>query len=200
MLPPLRRLRRLVPVLLLTAVAACTPYSTYPPVETGEALVPWMYPVPQVMSKSLRTAYEKTVGALEVPNGRPDLVFALPEGVSTGVWDQVGVDTGIDGARSMTEEDMALGTPVWSIEQVRVRNLRAEVDVIFPVTDGYERATLILESEPFKPFVVKFFQRWRVPVEPPVFTGASDAESEVEVDAEATDSEVEAEPAEEFDV
>jgi hypothetical protein len=94
----------------------------------------------------------------------------------------------------MSEEDMFLGTPVWAIEQIRVRNLRAEVDVIFPVNTGYERATVILESEPFKPFRVAFFQRWRVPVEPPVYTGPVLEESEVDTEVEAeTEVETEAE-------
>ena len=86
---------------------------------------------------------------------------------------------------------MFQGTPVWAIEQIRVRNLRAEVDVLFPVNTGYERATVILESEPFKPFTVKFFQRWRVPVEPPVYTGPNDQEPEVEVETEVETETVE---------
>lgn len=177
---PHRCLRPIVSALLLTLLAACTPYSTYPPVETGEALVPWMYPVPQVMSKALRTTYEKTVGSLAVPAGQPGLVYSIPEGISDGVWRQVGIDAGVEGSRPMTEEDMFLGTPIWAIEQVRIRNRRAEVDVIFPVTDGYERATIILEADPFQPYVVKFFQRWRVPVEPPVYTGPTRDEDVVE--------------------
>lgn len=171
MLRPARRLRRLVPALLLAGLASCTPYSTYPPVETGEAILPWMYPMPQVMASSLRTTYEKTVGPLELPDGTPPLVFALPAGISEGVWTQVGLETDIDGARPMTEDDMFAGVGIWAVEQVRIRNQRAEVDVIFPVPDGYERATVILQSNPFEPYRVEFFQRWRVPVEPPVYTG-----------------------------
>ena len=191
-----RALARVLPVLTVAAISACTPYSTYPPDDTGEALVPWMYPMPQLMSKSLRTTYEKTASALDDGTGLPALVYAIPPDISSGVWNQVGVDTGIEGARPMVEEDMLLGTPVWAIEQVRVRNLRAEVDVIFPVKSGYERATVILESEPFKPFRVSFFQRWRVPIDAPVYTGEIVDEPEVEVveDVEVQDeTEVEAE-------
>ncbi len=166
-----RTLECVLPLVVVAAVSGCTPYSTYPPDDTGEALVPWMYPMPQLMSKSLRTTYDKTVAGLDTADGTPTLVFALPADISGGVWDQVGVDTGVDGARPMVLEDVELGTPVWAIEQIRVRNLRAEVDVIFPVRTGYERATVILESEPFRPFEVAFFQRWRVPVEAPGFTG-----------------------------
>ena len=198
-----RVLGRVLPIAVIAAVSACTPYSTFPPDDTGEALVPWMYPMPQLMSKSLRTTYDKTAGALDTADGLPTLVYAIPADISTGVWQQVGVDTGIEGARQMTEADMFKGTPVWAIEQIRVRNLRAEVDVLFPVNTGYERATVILESEPFKPFNVKFFQRWRVPVDPPVYTGPKaeepevEAEPQVEIEVEAEAVEVsEAPPAE----
>ncbi|MFM1832516.1 MAG: hypothetical protein RLZZ461_832 [Planctomycetota bacterium] len=198
-----RVLGRVLPIAVIATVSACTPYSTYPPDDTGEALVPWMYPMPQLMSKSLRTTYDKTAGALDTADGLPTLVYAIPADISTGVWQQVGVDTGIEGARQMTEADMFQGTPVWAIEQIRVRNLRAEVDVLFPVNTGYERATVILESEPFKPFDVKFFQRWRVPVDPPVYTGPKaeepevEAEPQVEIEVEAEAVEVsEAPPAE----
>ncbi len=193
-----RVLSRGLAVVAIVAVSACTPYSTYPPDDTGEALVPWMYPMPQLMATSLRTTYDKTASGLDTGSEPPTLVYSIPGDISVGVWQQVGVDTGIEGARPMIEADMAVGTPVWAIEQVRVRNLRAEVDVIFPVTTGYERATVILESEPFKPFRVSFFQRWRVPVEAPVYTGPTteapeaELEEDAEVDAETgAQSEVE---------
>ncbi len=194
-----RVLGRVLPIAVIATVSACTPYSTYPPDDTGEALVPWMYPMPQLMSKSLRTTYDKTAGALDAADGLPTLVYAIPADISTGVWQQVGVDTGIEGARPMTEADMFQGTPVWAIEQIRVRNLRAEVDVLFPVNTGYERATVIFESEPFKPFTVKFFQRWRVPVDPPFYTrpkaDGPEAES-VEIQVESETVELEAETVE----
>ncbi len=194
-----RVLGRVLPIAVIATVSACTPYSTYPPDDTGEVLVPWMYPMPQLMSKSLRTTYDKTAGALDAADGLPTLVYAIPADISTGVWQQVGVDTGIEGARQMTEADMFQGTPVWAIEQIRVRNLRAEVDVLFPVNTGYERATVIFESEPFKPFTVKFFQRWRVPVDPPFYTrpkaDGPEAES-VEIQVESETVELEAETVE----
>ena len=110
-----RVLGRVLPIAVIAAVSACTPYSTFPPDDTGEALVPWMYPMPQLMSKSLRTTYDKTAGALDTADGLPTLVYAIPADISTGVWQQVGVDTGIEGARQMTEADMFQGTPVWAI-------------------------------------------------------------------------------------
>jgi hypothetical protein len=161
-------------LLMVVIVGGCTPYSTYPPVAKAEVQVPWMYPMPQVMAKALRTTFDKTSPPLEAESGRPMLVYALPEGISERVWRQVGIDTGSEGAREWNEADLDAGTPIWSIEQVRIRNKRAEVDVIFPVSEGYERATVILEALPLAPYQVKFFQRWRVAVDTPVFSRPKD--------------------------
>lgn len=174
---------------LSVLVGGCTPYSTYPPVSNAEVILPWMYPMPQVMASSLRTAYEKTSPALEAESGQPELVFVLPEGVSDGVWQSVAIDTGIEAARAMNESDAEAGTPVWAVEQVRVRNDRAEVDVVFPTPDGYERATVILESKPFQPYRVSFFQRWRVPVEAPELHRPEEETENQEVVVEETSEE-----------
>ncbi|MBC02133.1 MAG: hypothetical protein CMJ34_02355 [Phycisphaerae bacterium] len=160
------------PVVLLSLLGAvaCTPYATYPPMSDVEPLVPGLYPVPQVMGKSLKAAYDKTSGNLSEDGNAPALVYALPEGISPGNWKQISNLTGIEGARALTGDDYEAGVPFWSIEQVRIRNQRAEVDVVFPISDGFERATVILEAEPFRAYEVKFFQRWRVPVDKPAFT------------------------------
>ena len=161
-------------LLMVVIVGGCTPYSTYPPVAQAEVQVPWMYPMPQVMAKALQTTFDKTTPPLEAESGRPMLVYALPEGISQRVWRQVGIDTGSEGAREWNEADLDAGTPIWSVEQVRIRNKRAEVDVIFPVSEGYERATVILEALPLAPYQVKFFQRWRVAVDTPAFSRPKD--------------------------
>ena len=154
----------------LLGVVACTPYATYPPMSDVEPLVPGLYPVPQVMGKSLQTAYDKTSGNLSEGDEAPALVYAIPAGISSGNWKQIGTLTQIEGARALTESDYEAGVPFWSVEQVRIRNHRAEVDVVFPTPDGFERATVILDSDPFTAFEVQFFQRWRVPVDKPAFT------------------------------
>lgn len=193
----------LLGVLSLVIVAACAPYATYPPVAGGRSLAAGVYPIPQVMAKSLQTAYEKTAPTLDEGSGQPDLVYSLPTGIPEGVWSQVGVDTAIEGARQLDEASYDEGIPFWSVEQVRVRNHRAEVDVIFPVADGFERATVILDSDPFTAFEVTFFQRWRVPVARPVFNApgrgeaGQDADDEEASEASASESdEPEAEAAE----
>ena len=184
-----------LPLVLLSmlGVVACTPYATFPPMSDVEPLVPGLYPVPQVMGKSLETAYDKTSTSLSGGGDEvPALVYALPAGISVGNWKQIGNHTGVEGARSLTQADYEAGVPFWSVEQVRIRNQRAEVDVIFPTDDGFERATVILESDPFTAYEVKFFQRWRVPVEKPVFTHPSNKGPKVE-EAEAQEAGNEAE-------
>ncbi|MBQ73102.1 MAG: hypothetical protein CMJ67_09390 [Planctomycetaceae bacterium] len=160
-------------MLCMLGVVACTPYATYPPMNEVEPLLPGLYPVPQVMGKSLQTAYDKTSGNVLEGEEVPPLVYAIPAGISDGNWKQVGNIIDVQGARALTEDDYQSGMPFWSVEQVRIRNHRAEVDVVFPTPDGFERATVILESDPFTAFEVKFFQRWRVPVEKPAFTHPS---------------------------
>ena len=174
----------LLGLLSLVIVAACAPYATYPPVAGGRSLAAGVYPIPQVMAKSLQTAYEKTAPTLDDGSGQPDLVYSLPVGVPEGIWGQVGVDSEIEGARQLDEASYAEGVPFWAVEQVRVRNHRAEVDVIFPVADGFERATVILDSDPFTAFEVTFFQRWRVPVPRPAFTPPGGNEAGPDADAE----------------
>lgn len=157
-------------LLSLLGLASCTPFATFPPLNDVEPLVPGIYPVPQVMGKALRTAYDKTAGTLQEGDEQPVLVFALPDGISVGNWGNVGIQTGVESARAITQADHENGVPFWSIEQVRVRNLQAEVDVIFPTSDDYQRATVLFESSPFNSFEVTFFQRWRTPVAVPPFT------------------------------
>ena len=169
-------------MLCMLGVVACTPYATYPPTSNVEPLVPGLYPVPQVMGKSLQTAYNKTSGTVLEGEEVPNLIYSLPSGISEGNWKQVGNLIDVEGARALTEDDYRRGMPFWSVEQVRIRNQRAEVDVIFPTSDGFERATVILESDPFTAFEVKFFQRWRVPVEKPAFTYPSNKAPEAPED------------------
>ena len=178
----LRSITIFATLLLVVVVGGCTPYSTFPPVASGEVQVPWMYPMPQVMAKALQTTYDKTAPALEAETGRPTLVYSLPAGISGRVWRQVGIDTGLEGAREWNQADLDAGTPIWSVEQVRIRNKRAEVDVIFPVSEGYERATVIFEALPLGPYEVTFFQRWRVAVDAPVFARPDDETTAIDED------------------
>ena len=173
---------------LMLTLGGCTPYATYPPVGQGEIAVPWMHPIPQVMGKALGDTYQRTSDSFVSAGTPADLVFALPEGITVGVWTRVGVDTGIENARMITAEDVTNGTPIWSVEQVRIRNRRAEVDVIYPTPGGaYSRATVIFEADPFKAYKVSYFQRWRTEVDNPLFSFPVDLPTEEE-DGDGSDA------------
>lgn len=152
--------------MLAVLCASCTPLSTFPTEGKGEPLLPWMYPVPQVMAKSLARTYEKTLPS----DSRPDhpLLFNLPEGVSENVWKQVAIDTGIEGARAATQEDLDNGSMIWSVQRVAVRGLKVKVDVVYEVDDVYQLAIVSLTAPPLQPFRVTAFQRLLISADKPV--------------------------------
>lgn len=160
---PIRRTAILA--MLVLWCSACTPMSTYPTEGKGEALLPWMYPVPQVMAKSLAETYRKTV-----PNGAEadhPLVYNLPAGISERVWKQVAIDTQIEGARAATPEDYENGTMVWSVQRVAVRGLKAKVDVVYQSGSVHQLAIVSLTSPPLGLFNVTAFQRLLITTDPP---------------------------------
>ena len=160
---PIRRTALLA--MLVLCCSACTPMSTYPTEGKGEALLPWMYPVPQVMAKSLAETYRKTV-----PSGAEadhPLVFNLPAGISERVWKQVAIDSKIEGARAATPQDFEDGTMVWTVERVAVRGLKAKVDVIYQSGNVYQLAIVSLASPPLGLFDVTAFQRLLINTDTP---------------------------------
>ena len=175
----------------------CTPHATFPSDGGTELLAPGMYPAPQLMGMGLKATYEKTVGDLSLVPASvegeeaalPALVYALPEGVSSGDWKQIGIQTDIDSAREVTRADVTNGTPIWAVKQLRIRSNRAEVDVVYPSGgDLYQLATVIFKSEPFRPFKFQAFQRWLIPEDAPVCSHpveVANAKAEAEAEAEA---------------
>ena len=173
---PIRRTALLA--MLVLWCSACTPMATYPTEGKGEALLPWMYPVPQVMAKSLAETYRKTV-----PNGSEadhPLVYNLPEGISKRVWQQVAIDTRIEGARAATPADLSNGTMIWSVERVAVRGLKAKVDVVYQSGNVHQLAIVSLTSPPLGLFSVSSFQRLLITADAPVIHNPV-AESEKEM-------------------
>ena len=154
------------------ASSGCTPMSTYPP-EGKEAAVPWMYPIPQVMAKSLAEAYKKT--AVPKDGTLPPLVFNLPPGITYGVWDQVQIDIDIEGARYATEEDIQNGIPVWSVKRITVRGMEAKVDVVYPENGVYQLAVVGLKSPAFGTFKATSFQRFLIAAQKPVANNPYDS-------------------------
>ena len=190
--------RFLCPVLFLAlglSSVGCTPHATFPSDGGTEFLAPGMYPAPQLMGMGLKATYEKTVGDLSLVPASvegeaaalPALVYALPEGVSSGDWKQVGIQTDIDSAREATRADVTNGTPIWAVKQLRIRSNRAEVDVVYPSGgDLYQLATVIFKSEPFRPFKFEAFQRWLIPEDAPVCHHPVEvANAKAEAEAEA---------------
>jgi hypothetical protein len=163
--------------MLAVLCASCTPLSTFPTEGKGEPLLPWMYPVPQVMAKSLARTYEKTLPS----DSRSDhpLLFNLPEGVSENVWKQVAIDTGIEDARPATQEDLDNGSMIWSVQRVAVRGLKVKVDVVYEVDDVYQLAIVSLTAPPLQPFRVTAFQRLLISADKPVINNPVDESVEV---------------------
>jgi hypothetical protein len=164
------RIARLVaPALLVTTVvvtSACTPMATYPSESNFEVVMPWMYPIPQVMAKSLGVTYEKTVTTSD--GSQPGLVYNLPADIPEGVWRQVAIDCGVEGARPATLEDMQSGTPVWTVERVAIRGQKAQVDVVYPDGDLFQLASVTLRARPLQSFKVANFQRFLIAKAMPV--------------------------------
>jgi hypothetical protein len=183
----------------------CTPHATFPSDGGTEILAPGMYPAPQLMGMGLKATYEKTVGDLSLGPASvegeaaalPALVYALPEGVSSGDWKQVGIQTDIESAREATRADVTNGTPIWAVKQLRIRSNRAEVDVVYPSGgDLYQLATVIFKSEPFRPFKFQAFQRWLIPEDAPVCHHPVEV-ANAKAEADAADAEAARKAAEE---
>ena len=114
--------------------------------------------------------------------------------MSAGNWTQIGNQTEISSAREVTRADVANGTPIWAVKQIRIRSNRAEVDVIYPGSGGlYQLATAIFRSEPFGAFKLQSFQRWLIPEDAPVCNHPAEiadakAEEKAAADAEAAEN------------
>lgn len=171
----------LIPILLVSLAfvcSGCTPMATYPP-EGKEAVVPWMYPIPQTMAKSIAETYKKTV--VEKNDALPPLVFNLPEGIDRGTWGGVKtkiVELGIDSARMATEQDVQDGTQIWSVERISVRGMEAKVDVAYPDDGVYQLAVVTLKSKAFGTFQISAFQRFFITAQKPVANNPFDSPDE----------------------
>ncbi|MHC4245806.1 MAG: hypothetical protein ACYSUU_03290 [Planctomycetota bacterium] len=206
--------RRLAGLIAISAASfaaiACTPYATFPPDGGSVVLTPGVYPVPQLMGKALSETYARTVGDLELVSPAaaegeatsPPLIYALPSGISSSDWRQIGILTEVDSAREVTLADIDAGLPIWEIRQVRVRSNRAEVDVAYPSSgDLYQLATLVYLSEPFRAYQLDVFQRWLIPADRPTCVNPDEIarveaeEAAAEAAAAAAQAEAEAEQA-----
>lgn len=141
----------LAPIVLLSA---CSPWATYPPVETkaAQALAkPTFEPVPTVMAVAIDYSRDNYTPGKELP-------INLPAGADWEVYDKVFTKLA-HGGTPMTKR----GQPALCIEEVRTRAFEAEVDVVYPRGDGLNQlATLQLERELFKDWRVKTARQWQI--------------------------------------
>lgn len=139
------------------ACAACTPLATWPPTEGKAVLAPWAEPCPQLMATSVTFTRQNTTP--EAP-----LVFNLPPGTEWKVWEEVRRQLGPD-SRAMVTGD----TTVFDVRMVRVDGGHGEVDVIYRTPDGvWQMATTHFTGAFGSHFRPTYFQRWVIPVDPPV--------------------------------
>ncbi|MHC4946730.1 MAG: hypothetical protein ACYTG1_00500 [Planctomycetota bacterium] len=153
-----RSVRRLVPAVLaaLTAlVAACAPFATYPPVEGSLNLSqPDFEPIPLLMAEAIIFCDERYGSAGEV-------VFNLPEGTPPPVYERVIRHLGE--GRPMEAGD----AQAYHVEEVRVRGLDAQVDVIYPRSDGVHQLVTISFRKKLRHYAVASTRLWRIHVEAP---------------------------------
>ena len=116
--------RAALPVALL-ALAACTPLTTWPPVDGAVGLDhPAIPPVPELMVKAIEEIERRSD-----PTGATSIVFNLPEGTTAGVYATVRRRLP-EGARPMLPGDEGVTATVIHVDEVRVRGTRADVDLI----------------------------------------------------------------------
>jgi hypothetical protein len=140
-----------LPIALLTG---CSPWATYPPVEskTAQALTkPTFEPVPTVMAVAIDYARDNYTPGKELP-------INLPDGADWEVYDKVFTKLA-HGGTPMTKR----GEPALCIQEVRTRAFEAQVDVVYPRADGLNQlVTLSLEREVFKDWRVKSARPWQI--------------------------------------
>jgi hypothetical protein len=139
--------------LVVVQMTGCSPWSTYPSIETPMATKltrPTFEPVPTVMAESIKYAREHYIK-------NEDLPVNLPVGANWKVYDAVFEKLG--SGRHMTE----VGEKALHITEVRTRGFDAQVDMIYPREDGlYQSVTLTLSRSVVDPFHVTTARQWQV--------------------------------------
>lgn len=141
---------------VVSLLAACSSFSTYPPDGSGPRTYPWMAPGPEVMATGLMQAHARV--APDTP-----LVFNLPAGISQMAWDDVQRRLG-PGARAMQPGDKV----VWDLERYGISNTKAFTDIGYWNDGTAVLVTVSMERENILPFKVTHVQRWYVELNTPV--------------------------------
>lgn len=139
-------------VFMLLALNACSPWATYPPVETkmAQSMTRETFePVPTVMAVALQYARDKYYP-------EQDVAINLPAGTPAMVYDKVIKKLGW-GHPLVIPDDVAL-----FVSEVRTRSFNGQVDLIHRRTDGlYEMVTISMSRGPVNKYKVDGFRIWQ---------------------------------------
>ncbi|MCP3905606.1 MAG: hypothetical protein GY715_18420 [Planctomycetes bacterium] len=162
---------------MLAAVSGCTPWATYPPLEGATSIDnPTLHPIPDVMGEALWYVHSMDVDDPANTHGGGELVFNLPAGMPTTVYDKVITKLSGDARPMKYPSETA-----YHVTEIRVRGTHAEVDVIHPSASGApELVTVKLRQEGFRGFGTVDTRRWRfvVSAPPPHYPFATEAAGE----------------------
>lgn len=147
-------------LLLLIAAAlsmpGCAAWSTYPAIP-GALQVghPEVEPLPTIMAEAVRYSNERYL-EMEEP------VFNLPKGVTVATYESV--KRRLRGGVAMREP----GERAVHVTQIRTRGPHAEVDIVYPRSDGhYQLVTLNMRQRVLNRFHVESTRLWRIRVDVP---------------------------------
>jgi hypothetical protein len=134
-------------------VSGCAQWSTYPPIETTQALTnrPASRPIPAIMATSYIYVRESYMHG-------EDAAINLPEGTPAQAYEAVLAKLG--GGQPM----MRAGEPTIHIQEVRTRGFDAQTDLIYQKSDGfYEMVTLTLRGNLMEKYQVVSAHEWQLP-------------------------------------
>ena len=134
--------------------AGCSPWATYPPVEVkpAQAMTRETFePLPTVMGLAIDYTRNEYLAGKNYP-------VNLPAGSGWESYEKVFEKTKGDDTPMMK-----IGEPAIHITQVRTRAFDAEVDVVYPRSDGLNQlVTLNLHREVFKDWRVTDARMWQI--------------------------------------
>lgn len=154
----MRSARRIVLAVALLA-GGCAPWATYPPDEGALDLSgPRTEPVPTLMVTSIQFLHSRhSLGdefAVNLPPGTPPQVYE---------W----VLSRVGGGHPMEDPD----EPAYHVAKIRVRGLKAQVDVFYPVDPvdggGYRFATISFHGDIVKGYTHEGTRVWHTGDQPP---------------------------------
>lgn len=138
------------------SLSGCAAWTTYPAIP-GALRVghPEVEPLPTIMAEAVRYSNERYLKAEEP-------VFNLPDGVTIHTYESV--KRRLRGGKAMREP----GEPAVHVREIRVRGADAQVDVVFPRSDGlYQFVTLYMKQRLVNRYEVRDTRLWRIHVQAP---------------------------------